>query len=73
MDRYVREAVEAGTRVFKAHVQVGAYEPNDPLLDPVWGLLAEAGVPIVTHCGSGPNTTTAYRSQNAVIRTTLVP
>lgn len=51
---YVREAVEAGARVFKAHLQVGAYDPNDPLLDPVWGLLAEAGVPVVTHCGSGP-------------------
>ncbi|WNI23541.1 amidohydrolase family protein [Streptomyces sp. ITFR-16] len=52
--RYVAEAVEAGARVFKAHVQVGAYDPNDPLLDPVWGLLADAGIPVVTHCGSGP-------------------
>ncbi|MEB3959568.1 amidohydrolase [Streptomyces kunmingensis] len=54
VETYVRRAVEAGARVFKAHVQVGAYDPNDPLLDPVWGLLAEAGVPVVTHCGSGP-------------------
>ncbi|MGY0025182.1 amidohydrolase family protein [Streptomyces sp. cg35] len=54
VEAYVRRAVEAGARVFKAHVQVGAYDPNDPLLDPVWGLLAEAGVPVVTHCGSGP-------------------
>lgn len=51
---YVREAVERGARVFKAHLQVGAYDPNDPLLDPVWGLLSDAGVPVVTHCGSGP-------------------
>ncbi|GHA97552.1 amidohydrolase [Streptomyces clavifer] len=51
---YVREAVESGARVFKSHLQVGAYDPNDPLLEPVWGLLAEAGVPVVTHCGSGP-------------------
>ncbi|MGW1890420.1 amidohydrolase family protein [Streptomyces sp. NPDC002004] len=51
---YVREAVEAGARVFKAHVQVGAYDPSDPLLDPVWGVLAEAGIPVVMHCGSGP-------------------
>ncbi|MFJ6854016.1 amidohydrolase family protein [Streptomyces sp. NPDC091271] len=51
---YVREAVEAGARVFKSHLQVGAYDPNDPLLEPVWGLLAEAGIPVVTHCGSGP-------------------
>ncbi|MFJ8823728.1 amidohydrolase family protein [Streptomyces sp. NPDC102467] len=54
VEEYVRRAVEAGARVFKAHVQVGAYDPNDPLLDPVWGLLAEAGVPVVAHCGSGP-------------------
>ncbi|WP_237527634.1 MULTISPECIES: amidohydrolase family protein [unclassified Streptomyces] len=54
VDRYVKEAVEAGARVFKAHVQVGGYDPDDPLLDPVWGLLAEAGVPVVMHCGSGP-------------------
>ncbi|MDN3297486.1 amidohydrolase family protein [Streptomyces ficellus] len=54
VERYVAEAVEGGVRVFKAHVQVGAYDPNDPLLDGAWGLLAEAGVPIVIHCGSGP-------------------
>jgi len=51
---YVREAVEAGARVFKSHVQVGEYDPGDPLLDPVWGVLAEARVPTVIHCGSGP-------------------
>jgi predicted TIM-barrel fold metal-dependent hydrolase len=51
---YVRAALEAGTRVFKAHVQVGGYDPRDELLDPVWGLLAEAGTPVVVHCGSGP-------------------
>ncbi|MET9478721.1 amidohydrolase family protein [Streptomyces sp. NPDC006638] len=53
-EAYVRAAVESGARVFKAHLQVGAYDPNDPLLDGAWGLLAEAGVPVVTHCGSGP-------------------
>jgi hypothetical protein len=52
--RYVREAVEGGARVFKSHLQVGAYDPCDALLDPVWGLLAEAGIPVVMHCGSGP-------------------
>ncbi|MFF5365751.1 amidohydrolase family protein [Streptomyces sp. NPDC013187] len=51
---YVREAVEAGARVFKAHVQVGAYDPADDLLRPAWGVLAEAGIPVVMHCGSGP-------------------
>ncbi|MEE1760207.1 amidohydrolase family protein [Streptomyces sp. SP18BB07] len=54
VEAYVQEAVEAGARVLKAHVQVGAYDPTDELLDPAWGLLAEAGVPVVIHCGSGP-------------------
>ncbi len=51
---YVREALEHGTRVFKAHVQVGGYDPADEALDACWGLLAEAGTPVVVHCGSGP-------------------
>ncbi|GAA3446626.1 amidohydrolase family protein [Planomonospora venezuelensis] len=51
---YVTRAVEGGARVFKAHLQVGGYDPGDELLDGAWGLLAEAGIPVVTHCGSGP-------------------
>jgi hypothetical protein len=51
---YVRAAIEAGARIFKAHVQVGGYDPTDPELDPVWGALAEAGRPVVVHCGHGP-------------------
>jgi uncharacterized protein len=50
----VRRAVSQGARVFKCHLQVGGFDPSDPLLDEVWGLLAEAGIPVVTHCGSGP-------------------
>jgi hypothetical protein len=50
----VRRAVGQGARVFKCHLQVGGFDPNDPLLDGAWGALAEAGVPVVTHCGSGP-------------------
>lgn len=54
VDRYVGAALEAGVRVFKAHLQVGAYDPRDPLLHPVWAQLAEAGVAVVVHAGSGP-------------------
>ena len=50
----VRRAIEQGARVFKCHLQVGDFDPNDEVLDAAWGLLAEAGVPVVTHCGSGP-------------------
>jgi hypothetical protein len=52
--RYVRGALDAGTRVFKVHVQVGGYDPRDPVLREVWGMLADAAVPVVVHCGSGP-------------------
>jgi hypothetical protein len=51
---YLDSALRAGARCVKAHVQVGDYDPNDPLLDGVWGLLADAGVPLVVHCGHGP-------------------
>jgi predicted TIM-barrel fold metal-dependent hydrolase len=51
---YVAEALERGVRIFKVHVQVGRYDPRDPLLDAVWGRLEEAGTPVVIHCGSGP-------------------
>ena len=51
---YVDSALAAGARIFKAHVQVGAYDPRDPLLDGVWGALADAGVPVIVHCGGGP-------------------
>ncbi|HEY5399239.1 MAG TPA: amidohydrolase family protein [Trebonia sp.] len=50
----VGRALEQGARVFKCHLQVGGFDPNDPVLDQAWGLMAEAGVPVVTHCGSGP-------------------
>ncbi|MGB8407326.1 MAG: amidohydrolase family protein [Mycobacterium sp.] len=51
---YVADAIDGGARVFKAHVQVGDYHPADPLLDEVWGTIAEAGTPVIIHCGSGP-------------------
>ena len=51
---YLGAAVAAGARVVKVHVQVGGFDPRDPLLTPAWGLLAEAGVPVVVHCGDGP-------------------
>jgi uncharacterized protein len=52
--RYVAQALDAGARLVKVHLQVGAFDPRDPLLDEAWGLLADAGTPVVTHCGGGP-------------------
>lgn len=51
---YVPELIAGGVEVFKVHVQVGNFAPNDPVLEPVWGALAESGTPIVLHAGSGP-------------------
>lgn len=51
---YLDDALRAGARCVKAHVQVGAYDPRTELLDKAWGMLAEAGVPVVVHCGNGP-------------------
>ena len=52
---YVRAALDAGTRVFKVHVQVGGFDPRDAAARRrSGGMLAEAGVPVVVHCGSGP-------------------
>lgn len=51
---YVSDLVEEGVEIFKAHVQVGEFQLDDPLLDDAWGVLAETGTPIVIHAGSGP-------------------
>jgi uncharacterized protein len=51
---YVERLVAEGVRVFKVHLQVGDFHLDDPLLDPVWGVLQDAGIPVVTHAGSGP-------------------
>jgi predicted TIM-barrel fold metal-dependent hydrolase len=51
---YVAAGREAGVEIWKVHVQVGEFHLDDPLLDPVWGLLAEAGTPVVVHAGHAP-------------------
>jgi predicted TIM-barrel fold metal-dependent hydrolase len=51
---YVPDALDRGAQIFKLHLQVGGFDPRDPLLDEVWGLLEEAATPIVVHAGSGP-------------------
>lgn len=51
---YVPEALAAGARLFKVHVQVGGFAPDDPVLDAAWAALEKAGVPVVIHAGSRP-------------------
>jgi predicted TIM-barrel fold metal-dependent hydrolase len=49
-----RTAASRPVEVWKVHVQVGAFDVTDPLLDEAWGVVAEAGTPVVLHAGSGP-------------------
>ena len=51
---YVDSALRAGGRVVKVHVQVGGFDPREPVLDDVWSMLSDAQVPAVVHAGSGP-------------------
>lgn len=50
----VAAALEHGVDVFKIHVQVGDFDVRDPLLDHAWGMIADAGTPVIIHAGSGP-------------------
>jgi uncharacterized protein len=51
---YVAAAIGRGARIFKVHIQVGDFDPCDHLLDEVWGMLQDAAIPVLIHCGSGP-------------------
>jgi predicted TIM-barrel fold metal-dependent hydrolase len=51
---YVARRIEAGAEVFKVHVQVGGFDVRDEQLLGVWGVLEDAGTPVVIHAGSGP-------------------
>lgn len=51
---YVTQLIEDGVELFKAHLQVGDFAANDPLLEPVWGAIADSGTALVLHAGSGP-------------------
>jgi predicted TIM-barrel fold metal-dependent hydrolase len=52
--RYVADRIAAGAEIFKVHVQVGGFDVRDPLLAEAWGVLEDAGTPVVLHAGSGP-------------------
>ena len=54
VESYLDSSVRAGIRCVKVHVQVGGFDPRSPLLDKAWGMLAEAEIPAVVHCGHGP-------------------
>jgi len=43
VDQYVRAALEAGTRIFKVHVQVGEFDPGRPPAGPGMGTARRRG------------------------------
>lgn len=51
---YVAKAVADGAQLFKMHLQVGRFPPDDPALEPAWDVLEFAGTPTVIHAGSAP-------------------
>lgn len=42
----------AGGKAVKVHLQVGGFDATDSLLDGAWGLLQDAGIPIILHAGA---------------------
>ncbi len=48
----VTRCLEAGGRCVKVHLQVGAFDSTDPLLEPAWELLEEAATPVILHAGA---------------------
>lgn len=54
VDEYVAQALDCGAKVFKLHLQVSGFDPRDPVLQAVWGLLQDRQIPVVIHCASGP-------------------
>lgn len=55
VDELVGQVLQDGAQIFKIHIQVGGFSPLDPLLSSAWQQIAEAGVPVVMHCGNGPH------------------
>lgn len=48
----VGRCLDLGGRCVKVHLQVGAFDPVDPLLEGAWALLQDAGTPVVIHAGA---------------------
>lgn len=52
VETYVAQALAAGGRCAKIHLQVGAFDAHDPRLDGVWAELARWQVVVVIHAGA---------------------
>jgi hypothetical protein len=52
---YIAAALHRGGQVAKVHLQVGKFDPTDPLLAEVWARLEAAGTAVVIHAGAVPD------------------
>jgi hypothetical protein len=70
VNRYTRAAIDNGARAFQAQFQVGDISLAHALLDAVWGVLTETGIPVVVYPGSGRSESvhTGLSSFSAVLR-----
>lgn len=46
-----RQVSDLGVNGFKFHPTLQDFRPNDPRFAPMWGAIAERGVPVITHTG----------------------
>ncbi|WP_353649531.1 amidohydrolase family protein [Nakamurella sp. A5-74] len=51
---HVEQAIAGGVQLFKLHVQVGNFAPDDEQLLDAWELVQDSGIPTVMHAGSAP-------------------
>jgi predicted TIM-barrel fold metal-dependent hydrolase len=49
---YVTKAIAEGGACVKVHLQVGKFDPVEPLLSEAWSAIERAGVPVVLHAGA---------------------
>ena len=54
MAAYVARRIEQGARSSSCTCRWVASTSTDPLLDEAWGVIEDAGTPVVLHAGSGP-------------------
>src|SRR5699024_7243649 len=50
----IKQLVDDGVQILKAHMQVGEFAADDRLLDGVWSVVNDSLTPVVLHAGSGP-------------------
>lgn len=64
-----REAIELGCKAVMLPSDPGQLGPSHPAFDPLWALLEERGIPLVTHIGGGGRSLKPAFHNNGVVVT----